>query len=256
MGAVKIADLVLRVLDAAVIEGQRLTLVGQLDRKLYQETNKVIEAAGGKWDRRAKAHVFDGPAADAIEPIILTGEYRRAKQDFGQFDTPPSLAIRIVQMANIEPGMAVLEPSVGVGNLADATERAGGRVTGFEVDAARLHAAKERCMFSGGLRHSSFLGAVPEPVFDRVVMNPPFAKQDDIRHVRHAAAFVKSGGLLVAIMSAGVLFRDNRMTADFRAFVEDAGGFFERLPDNSFAVSGTAVSTCVVRLPSHSDGRA
>lgn len=252
MGALRVAENVLHVLDRAIVDGSRLTLVGQLDRKLYQAANQVIEAAGGRWDRKAKAHVFDGLAADAIEPILLTGEYSRTKQDFGQFDTPADLAQRVAVMADIKPSMAVLEPSCGIGNIVEAAERAGGRVMGFEIDAKRLHEAKERCIFAGGLRHSSFLAAEPETVFDRVVMNPPFARQDDIRHVMHAACFLKPGGRLVAIMSASVMFRDNRLTQDFRAFVATHGGTIERLPDGSFAQSGTSVNTCLVSfaLPS------
>ena len=45
---------VLSVLSRATTNGTALTLVGQLDRKLYERTNKVPEAAGGKWDRRAR----------------------------------------------------------------------------------------------------------------------------------------------------------------------------------------------------------
>lgn len=248
MGALKIKDDVLRVLDAAIISGPNVTLTGQLDRKLYQDVNKVLEAAGGKWSRSAKAHVFEGLAVDTLEPIILTGEYSRTKQDFGQFDTPQDLAFEIAARALIEPGHEVLEPSCGVGNLVEAVERAGGRVTGFEVDAKRLDAAKGRCIFAGGVRFSSFLTAAPEPVFDRVVMNPPFAKQDDIRHVLHAAKFLKPGGHLVSVMSASVMFRDNRLTTDFRDFVEANNGSIERLPDRAFEASGTSVNTCVVAL--------
>ena len=51
----------------------------------------------------------------------------------------------------------------------------------------------------------------PEVVgrFDRVVMNPPFCRGRDLDHVRHALRFVAPGGRLVAIMSAGVAFRED-----------------------------------------------
>lgn len=124
----QIAQDVLKVLDAATIDGALLTLNGNLDRKLYVETNKVIEAAGGKWNRSKKAHVFDGNAIDAIEPIILTGEYARTKQDFGQFDSPADVVSRVIELARIETGMTVLEPSAGIGNIAYAAEAAGGKV--------------------------------------------------------------------------------------------------------------------------------
>src|SRR3972149_847602 len=54
----EIPEEVLVVLRRAVIEGTRLRIVEQLDRKLYVAVNKGLEAAGGKWDRKAKAHTF------------------------------------------------------------------------------------------------------------------------------------------------------------------------------------------------------
>lgn len=237
---------VMEVLDRAIINGSALQLTGQLDRKLYVETNKVIEAAGGKWDKKAKAHVFDGEALDAIEPILLTGEYARTKQDFGQFDTPSELAERVANIADVQAGMTVLEPSAGIGNIAAVARQFGAFVTCWEIDAKRAEKLD-------GIGHSvnvgDFLSATPGPNFDRVVMNPPFARQADIHHVNHAHRFLKSGGLLVAIMSASVMFRDNGLTREFRAFVERQGGTIERLPDQSFKASGTAVHTCIVTIP-------
>ena len=244
----QISQDVLKVLDAATIEGALLTLNGNLDRKLYVETNKVIEAAGGKWNKKAKAHVFDGLAIDAIEPIILTGEYARTKQDFGQFDTPEGLADMVAAMADIFAGAAVLEPSVGIGNLAIAAGKFGATLFGYEIDPKRHAAALDRCFFEGGLTLGNFLEIDPEPVFDRVLMNPPFAKQDDIRHVLHAFKFLRPGGRLVAIMSNSVMFRDNKLTTDFRAFVDAHEGTMKTLPEGSFKSSGTGVNTCIVTL--------
>lgn len=241
----KISEDVLRVLSAAEIEGENLRLTGQLDRKLYTETNKVLEAAGGKWNRKAKAYVFDGDAGDVMEPIILTGEYSRTKQDFGQFDSPPEVVGRVIALAEIEAGMAALEPSAGIGNIASAAKQCGAHVTCWEIDAKR---AEKLDGIAASLNVGDFLSATPPESFkfDRVVMNPPFARQDDIRHVLHAAKFLKAGGRLVSVMSACVLFRDNRLTADFRAFVEERGGEFERLPDSAFRESGTGVNSCIV----------
>lgn len=239
----KIAQDVLKVLDAATIDGALLTLNGNLDRKLYVETNKVIEAAGGKWNRSKKAHVFEGEAIDAIEPIILTGEYARTKQDFGQFDTPADLAETVVDLADVRAGMSVLEPSAGIGRIAAAARQAGAHVTCWEIDAKRAEKLTDYALNIG-----DFLAAEPINAFDRVVMNPPFAKQDDIRHVTHAHKFLKPGGRLVAIMSASVMFRDNKLATEFRDFVSANGGTVKRLPDGSFKSSGTGVNTCIVTI--------
>ncbi|KNY16930.1 hypothetical protein AKG11_11455 [Shinella sp. SUS2] len=82
----------------------------------------------------------------------------------------------------------------------------------------------------------------------RLLANPPFVKQDDIRHVMHAFKFLKSGGRLVAIVSASVMFRDNKLTTAFREFVSANGGGMKRLPDGSFKSSGTGVNTCIVTV--------
>jgi predicted RNA methylase len=241
----QISEDVLKVLDAATLEGARVFLTGALDRKLYTETNKVLEAAGGKWNRSAKAHVFDGDAADALEPIILTGEYSRTKQDFGQFDTPHVLAENVVDLADVQAGMSVLEPSAGVGRIAAAARQVGSFVTCWEIDEKR---AEKLADVAHSLNVGDFLAAEPVSAYDRVVMNPPFAKQDDIRHVLHALRFLKPGGRLVAIMSAGVMFRENKLSSEFRDLVEQSSGSIERLPEGAFKASGTSVNTCIVTI--------
>lgn len=243
----QISEAVLKVLDAGQYDGSKFVLVGQMDRKLYTDTNKVLEAAGGKWNRGAKAHVFDGEAIEALEPIILTGAYSRTKQDFGQFDTPEDLAAEVAAIADIQPGMDVLEPSAGIGRLVRAAfDRGAISVVAVEIDPVR--AAKLRQHIITDIIEADFLEMSPTPDVDRVVMNPPFARQADIRHVMHAFKFLKAGGKLVAIMSSGVLFRDNKLTADFRDFVYAHDGSIDRLPEDSFKASGTAVNTCVVTM--------
>lgn len=244
----KISQDVMQVLDRAEVEGNKLVLTGQLDRKLYQDVNKVLEAIGGKWSRGAKAHVFDMPVADVLEPIMETGEYSRTKQDFGQFDSPPEVAARVIELATIQPDMAVLEPSCGIGCLVAGAIDAGAVVSAYEVDPHRAEIAR-KFFPEDGLVCADFLSTQPVADFDRAVMNPPFAKQADIDHVLHAHKYLKAGGRLVSVMSASVLFRDNAKTKAFRDFVEARGGTFERLPDASFAQSGTAVHTCIVVIP-------
>ena len=80
-------------------------------------------------------------------------------------------------------------------------------------------------------------------------MNPPFAKGADVRHVMHAIKFVKSGGRLVAIMSAGVPGRRDKATVAFRAKLEAAGGWFTDVPEGAFKASGTDVRTVIAVIP-------
>lgn len=253
----KVSADVLAVLDRAETDGNALRLIGQLDRQMYATTNKVLELAGGKWNRKARAHLFAGDAADAIEAVILTGEITDKRQEFGFFPTPEAVARQVIDLARIEDGMYVLEPSAGQGALAIPAARAGGIVDCVEIqdDNARVLTDVRiyRNMYPGKLTPvmvCDFLtGTEPRQAYDRVVMNPPFTRQDDVRHVLHAFGHVKPGGRLVAVMSNGVTFRDTPLTREFRALMDREGGEIHTLPEGAFKESGTGVRTVIAVLP-------
>ncbi len=244
----KIEDDVLAVLSRAEAAGNAVTLTGQLDRKLYERTNKALEAAGGKWSHKAKAHLFEADAADRIEQMLATGSIEVPKDEFNFFPSPPAVVARLLALADIRPGMRVLEPSAGKGAIAYACADAGAAVDCYELMEANFVALAGDARL-GPVRHMDFLAQAAEPSYDRVVMNPPFLKQLDIKHVLHALKFVKPGGLLVSVMASSVTFRDNKLTQDFRDLVRARGGDIEALPDGSFKASGTNVNTVIVTIP-------
>lgn len=238
---------VLETLERAEVAGQSLFLPPQMPRPLYVRTNKVLEAAGGRWDRREKAHLFPESAADAVDAILLTGTVT-APADFGYFPTPSPVVERLIALAELAPGMAVLEPSAGKGAIASALADAGCVVDCMELQPENT-AVLEAAGFARSVRAADFLATVPSPDYDRVVMNPPFARQADIAHVRHALRYVRPGGRLVAVMSNSVTFRQTRAAQDFRELVEVRGGIIEDLPSGSFRESGTGVEAVIVVIP-------
>lgn len=240
---------VLAVLSRAETKGNSLFLVGQLDRKMYERTNKVLEAAGGKWDRKSKSHLFSEPASDRVDQIILSGQVEVPKDEFNFFPSPPSVVKRLLELAKIQQGMRVLEPNAGRGAIASACAAAGAIVDCYELMEANVAVLSTDDLIRS-VRCMDFLAQAPEQSYDRVVMNPPFLKQSDIRHVQHALEFLKPGGLLVSVMSASVGFRDNKLTTEFRNLVASRGGAIEPLPDGSFKASGTMVNTVIVTIPS------
>lgn len=249
----RVSTEVMNVLEASSFNGNQLRLPPtQLERKLYEGVNKVLEAMGGKWNRSAKAHIFEGDAFEAVEDVLQSGEYSRVKQDLGQFDSPPDVVARVLELAGDLTGKFVLEPSAGIGNIAGAADDAGGIVWCFELDAKRCEALFDRLGREdvGGITQADFLTVDPtqDTLFDVVLMNPPFARQADIAHVLHASLFVKPGGRLVAVMSNSVSFRTNRQTVAFREWVAANEGIIEELPDGAFADSGTMVRACIVSV--------
>lgn len=245
----KITNDVLDVLKAASTNGNALALNGQLDRSLYDRTNKVLEACGGKWNRKAKAHLFEGDAGDALEQVVLTGEYTNRKVELQQFYTPEALALQVIQAAHIEPGMLVLEPSAGRGALARKARDAGAKVWCVDIDQKNVAALKADgfnavCYDFLALSKHDF----ESTRFDCVVMNPPFANRADIRHVRHAINFLRPGGRLVAIMSAGVSFRTDTLAREFMDFLYFHDGGMVHVDEGAFRESGTMVRTVIASL--------
>lgn len=247
MRVVRLESDVLAVLSTMEVDGARARITkGALERGLYQRTNKALELLGGKWNRSAQAHVFADDPSAALDGVILTGEIARARDVLGFFPTPPELAREIVRKADPRPGMRVLEPSAGDGAIALEIPGDCERVL-VEIDAGRV--ARLR---AGGVGDvivlGDFLGQSGAILgtFDRVVMNPPFAGQQDIDHVTHAFGFLRPGGRLVAIMAAGVTFRENRKAVEFRALLDAADGTIAENPEGSFKVSGTGVRTVTV----------
>jgi hypothetical protein len=239
--AKQIDEKTLAVLSRVTVEGNLIFLTcGQLDRKDYEAVNKVLEIMGGKWNRSRKAHVFSEDPTDALEQVLTTGEIT-PPQKYGYFPTPPELAQHVARLAAIAPPHAILEPSAGQGGLVDFLSLQHG-VTCVELLPENAKVLREK---GYAVREGDFLSISPTPIYDRVVMNPPFERQQDIDHVLHAWKFLKPGGRLVAIMASSVTFRENRKTLDFRVLL-DAHGSLERNPAGSFKVSGTMVETVTV----------
>ncbi len=235
---------VMSVLAKSFVDGSKLVLPHQLDRKLYQDVNQVLVAAGGKWDRKAGGHLFDTEAADAIDAILNTGIVIRP-QDFGYFPTPPALVARLIEIADLRPGMQVLEPSAGQGAIALCIP------DGIAIDCVELQEKHADGLRALGCFRSvvtgDFLAMTPKPIYDRVIMNPPFTKRADVKHVLHAAEFVAPGGSLIAIMAAGVKYRQDMLTTKFRELLDEYGRV-EDNPEGSFKLSGTSVNTVTVTL--------
>jgi hypothetical protein len=81
------------------------------------------------------------------------------------------------------------------------------------------------------------------PAFDRIIMNPPFSKGQDVKHLQHAWGFLKPGGRLVAILP-GKLTETSPMLMDFDT--TDINCY--PLPAGTFKEAGTNIVTTIVSL--------
>lgn len=243
----KLDTAIVAILDRCEVRNAMLFLPGQLDRTTYAQVNKALVAAGGKWNRSAGAHIFGEDPRDVLEAMIQTGEIVSIKQAFGYFATTPAVLGTIMEAARISAGQIMLEPSAGCGVIARAGLSAGAQVDCVEIrhDAA---VALDQAGIFRQVACDDFLTMPVRADYDRVVMNPPFAKQADLAHVRRAFDCLKPGGRLISVMASGVTERTNAASVAFRAFVEAHRGTFTALPEAAFKASGTNVRTVMVAL--------
>ena len=159
------------------------------------------------------------------------------------FPTPVAVTEEMLAAADIRPGMAVLEPSAGMGHIADRI-----REQGVEPVVAELEPQKRELLEAKGYEvvGKDFMKDVSEgKSYDRIVMNPPFSKRQDTEHVRRAYDLLKPGGRLVAIVSEGSFFGKDSKAAEFRDWLEEVGGTSEKLAEGSFNDPSLPVTTGV-----------
>lgn len=242
MAHLKLTPELIDVIDRSTIEGNALFLPGTLDRKIYQKVNVAIEAAGGKWNRKAKAHLFDVPPREALGLVVAAGVVIDTKKERQAFYTPSHIADRLAKIADVR-GHRVLEPSAGNGALADACIRGGASmVSVIEMDPEECINLKAKGYV--GLE-GDFLTARPRPIFSRIVMNPPFAKNQDVKHLSRALQWLAPQGVIVCILPDR--FRDKSL----RSLIDLPHGYeLEEfpLPPKTFSESGTNVNTIIAKI--------
>lgn len=156
------------------------------------------------------------------------------------FPTPAGIAQQMIEAAEIKEGMRVLEPSAGMGHIAEQI-----RESGVDPDVVEFSSSRRELLEAKGFNvvANDFMEASGE--YDRIIMNPPFSDRRDAQHVQHAYGLLKPGGRLVAIMGEGVFFGQDKKATEFREWLDSVGGTSEKLPDGSFLDSSLPVNTGV-----------
>ncbi|ONG39751.1 hypothetical protein BKE30_08105 [Alkanindiges hydrocarboniclasticus] len=155
------------------------------------------------------------------------------------FPTPESTVREMIQIADLKESMRVLEPSAGMGHIAELIQQ-----QGIEPDVVEFSAARRELLELKGFNvvGQDFM-AVTDGDYDRIIMNPPFSSRQDAKHVQHAYGLLKAGGRLVAIMGEGVFFGQDKAAEQFRNWLESVGGTSEKLGDGTFMDPNLPVNT-------------
>lgn len=164
------------------------------------------------------------------------------------FPTPNIITDQLIELAEIENDMSILEPSAGNGNIMESITNYTKQnnitihLKGLELNFGLVDILKLK---QYQVKQGDFLELTHHSMYDRIIMNPPFSNLQDIDHVLHAFNCLKDGGKLVAIMSEGSFFRNDKKSLQFREFLSNHGYSIE-LDSGAFKDSGTMVKSRIV----------
>lgn len=247
----KIKEDVLQVLNESKLENNILYLPPkQLERKLYIDVNKVLELLGGKWNRSLKGHKFDADVEEMLNDAINFGEVIDHQKELQFFPTPSVIAKQMIELAEIKDTDEVLEPSAGNGAIVREI-----LTKTKNVHAVEIANRKELLGLLESYIQGDFLSLPQLPRYDRIVMNPPFSKQQDIKHIFHAFGMLKLGGILVGIVSESAFFRNNKLSVEFREWLSENNGEVIDLENGAFKDSGTMVKARIIKVTTTNGGK-
>ena len=171
------------------------------DAVASKEAWRVLEMLGGV--KISDYMQFDYNPQSVIDEIVCSGCIPdKVSHQF--YPTPERLAKLAVAFADIGINDTVLEPSAGMGSIADEVLYKQ-NVTCVEVSFLHCKVLESKgypCVIC-----DDFL-KLPIAKYNRVVMNPPFSDGRWQVHIEHASKFLAKGGRLVAVLPASAKGKD------------------------------------------------
>jgi hypothetical protein len=216
-------------------------------QKLGLTTESILKTA-----LRELIHLSEGTQTSPeeiqkIEMLELERSFITKKIE-GFFPTPQPLIDRMFAMAKVFKGETVREPSAGLGHIAEQIRL---KYPENDLVVNEINYSLTEVLEKKGFKvsdHGNFLNETEKT--DVIFMNPPFEKNQDIDHVRHAFNLLKPEGRLVAIM-AGNKHENSRNSKiiEFLQMVEEYG-YIQENEQGSFksAFNSTNVNTIIVYL--------
>lgn len=146
------------------------------------------------------------------------------------FPTPLPITDKMLSLAQIKPGMKILEPSAGLGHICREV-----RKLQVEPDCFELSPLLRQGLTLQGFNviGDNFLNSTPTPIYERILANPPFSQNGVARHTLHALDYLRPGGRLVTVAHHYQLKPSATDRAFFRwlngfdAYFHDCGRAFE-----------------------------
>lgn len=231
-----------------IIDGKIVLPEKWCSPKLYKKLNEFLKTFDCERTKIKKRVAYTCDGEFTPEQIIhickqLNNVSLSDKFDF--YPTPQVLVDVVQELADVKETDTVLEPSAGTGSL----------VKGLpvkQIDCIELNETLATILKEKGydVQNCAFEDAEIKQ-YDKIIMNPPFSKRLDAKHIKLAFdKFLKDGGTLVAIHSSRITQATDKASKQFQELFSNYGTYQKEFNDNEFKNSGkgTTISTTITRL--------
>jgi hypothetical protein len=219
--------------ETAVEERRRLLRMGI-------ETNENLRA----YLREYLKYKTLKSTADPIQKKIKELEREYKLQQKGDINfTPAEVVEEMIQYAKIDNNSIVLEPSAGIGNIADKIK---GITEHVDVCEQMYSFCELLKLKNHNVVSNDFLTYQKYNYYDAIIMNPPFSNNQDITHLKHAYNLLKPNGTLVCITSPHWTFASDKTSKEFKEWIEEKDYFTKELPSGTFEMTGVRSQIVVI----------
>ena len=214
-----------------------------LDRKEYLDIAEHLKFLGGKWKGRGlNGFIFDRQISSIDE---LLGNNIKVKKDIQLFETPESIADKLVEYAEIDNYQTILEPSAGRGRIIKSIQK----VCSCQIDYCEINDVNRKYLDeikNINFLEEDFLKLKTNKKYTRILANPPFAKNQDIDHIMKMYELLSEKGILVSISSNHWQMAKEKKCQEFRKFIEYTNAEVIELQNGDFKESGTLVKGNII----------
>ncbi len=208
-----------------------------VSKHLLAEVDAIMSALGGVQHAGGKnLHLrywqFDYCPNEIVKQVAAQG-YLPDHKSFQFYPTPPSVAERLLDMAELTHADIILEPSAGQGGIADYLPR--DRTLCVELSPLHCSILKQK---GHQAIQGDFLSWDAGTDFTAVLMNPPFSEGRWQAHLEKAASLIAPLGRVVAVLPASAINQAEKVLPGFDLE-------FSETITNAFA--GTSVSVVLLK---------
>jgi len=145
----------------------------------------------------------------------------------------------IDQMMNeveLSDGISILEPSAGIGNLANGILRVNPELSVNNIDCIELNGDMCIKLNVQGFNtiHGDFLKINPTKKYDLVIGCPTYKNGTDMDHIMHMYKFLKSDGKLISLTHPIWTVENTERQKQFRRWLSNKNYYMKMLKDFSF----------------------